>query len=125
MISCASDMNAMDELLDTNYKRYCCLDAEAAITICGIAGIDEKLIKVENKDGMEVVNVCKAWDDRKEAGRLEGIEIGKEEGKEEGIRAAINMCKNMEVTGQKVVENIAKAFSLPIETAEQKVSLYW
>ena len=62
---------------------------------------------------MEVVDMCKAWDDRKE------------EGKEEGICAAVRMCQNMKLPVQDAVEQLAKAFALTKEISEQKVNLYW
>lgn len=41
------------------------------------------------------------------------------------MRASINMCRNMGATMQNVVENIAQAFGISQEVAEQKVNMYW
>ena len=94
---------------------------ETARTICDIAGINSKWIKTIKSESMEVVDMCKAWDDRKE----EGKEEGREEGREAGICAAVKMCRNMKVSVQDAVEQLAKAFALTKEISEQKVNLYW
>lgn len=113
ILSCAGDKESMDKLLSGEKSRYSQLEAEAAETICDIAGIDMELLTTVKEDGTEVVNMCKAWDDRKG------------EGIEEGICAAVHMCKDMKLSVQNTIENIAKAFSLTNEVAGQKVRLYW
>ena len=70
-------------------------------------------IKCIDKNGKEVYDMCKAFEDERMIGR------------EEGICSAITMCKNMGIAMQNVIENIAIAFSLSKEIAEQKVSMYW
>lgn len=117
ILSCAGDKESMDKLLSGEKSRYSQLEAQAAETICDIAGIDMELLTTVKEDGTEVVNMCKAWDDRKGEGRSEGIE--------EGICAAVHMCKDMKLSVQNTIENIAKAFSLTNEVAGQKVRMYW
>ena len=54
------------------------LDLESAKAIRGILGvkIDLDKIKEKDKEGREVYNVCKAFDDYKEEGRREGKREG-------------------------------------------------
>ena len=114
MLSCAGDKDKMGKLISDNHERYSGLSEETVKTICDIAGINSKWIKTIKSEGMEVVvDMCKAWDDRKE------------EGKEEGNCAAVRMCKNMKLSVQDAVEQIAMAFVLTKEISEQKVNLYW
>lgn len=67
---------SMDELIYGNADRYTRLAADAAGVIFNLTGIDlNSLELIENEDGTEVVDVCKAWDDHKELGRREGVLI--------------------------------------------------
>ena len=98
---------------------YRMLSRETAIAIRQLTGMTFDLdeIKCIDENGKEVYDMCKAFEDE----RI----IGREEGREEGISLAIAMCKDMGVTVQNAVENVAKTFSLSKEKAEQKVNLYW
>ena len=76
VLSCAKDEKSMDELIYGNADRYTRLAADAAGVIFNLTGIDlNSLELIENEDGTEVVDVCKAWDDHKELGRREGVLI--------------------------------------------------
>lgn len=112
VLSCAGDKRKMGQIVTEN-DRYSRLPIEVAKTICDIAGIKMKLIGTVNEEGQEVVDMCKAWDDRRE------------EGREEGICAAVKMCKDFGVSVQNAIESIAKAFEISSEIADQKVKLYW
>ena len=53
------------------------------------------------KDGMEEVDMCKAWDDHKEAGRNEG----RQEGRQEGIFTSIkNLMESTKVSAIQAME---------------------
>ena len=94
---------------------YRMLSRETALAIWQLTGMTFDLdeIKCVDENGKEVYDMCKAFEDERIIGR------------EEGICSAITMCKDMGIAMQNVIENIAKAFSLSKETAEQKVSMYW
>ncbi len=76
VLSCAKDEKKMDELLTKNLDRYMHLSSDAVGTIFTLTGIDLSILD-NIKDGKEmgIVDMCKAWDDHKEAGRQEGILI--------------------------------------------------
>lgn len=98
VLSCAKDEDKMDVLLGNNLDRYRRLALDAVEAICILTGIDLEVIETRNdEEGMEVVDMCKAWDDHKEAGRKEGIK--------EGILVAIsNLMENTKVSAQQAME---------------------
>jgi len=72
LLSCSGDEKKMDTLIHANANRYHEIDADAANVINLVAGIDITLNKNINTDGQEVVNMCKAWDDHWNEGKIEG-----------------------------------------------------
>ena len=82
-------------------------EEEVAKAILGILDVNIDLTKYENKmkEGVKVY-MCKAWDDHRERGRLEGLQQGIEQGKEQvrkqvqeeqqsGLRALVNILSKM------------------------------
>ncbi len=110
----AGDNKAFHKAME-NCDIYRRLSRETALAIQQLTGMtfDLETIKCIDKNGKEVYDMCKAFEDERMIGR------------EEGICSAITMCKNMGIAMQNVIENIAIAFSLSKEIAEQKVSMYW
>ena len=76
VLSCAKDEKKMEKLFCNNRDRYRCLTSDVVEVIFILTGIDLSILeKIEDEEGMEEVDMCKAWDDHKEAGRREGIAI--------------------------------------------------
>ena len=74
VLSCAEDEEKMDKLLCANMDRYRHLALDAVEVIFILTGIDLNILdNIKDEKGMEVVDMCKAWDDHKESGRQEGI----------------------------------------------------
>ena len=82
LLSCAGDKEKMKEMMKTYPEQYDHLDEDSVRAMLGIAGIRVNLEEIRRKreDGKEVYNVCKAFDDYKEEGRLEGIQEGMQKG---------------------------------------------
>ena len=74
----ARDERRLNEVIssDETFKN---VDVETVAAINLFAGMD---IKIEKED--EVLNMCKAWDEHKNRGIQEGIQVGKREGIQEG-----------------------------------------
>lgn len=53
------------------------------------------------------------------------VEDGRSEGRNEGIKAAIEVCKNLNTTWEYVMEMLVKKFSLSKDVAENYMELYW
>lgn len=73
ILSCAKDEKKMNELLMENLDRYKHLAVDAVETIFTLTGIDLSILDNIKDEEAEVVDMCKALDDHKEAGRQEGI----------------------------------------------------
>lgn len=115
MLSCSQDKTVMRKLLEEKRNQYKNIDGATIRTIFDIIGIkyNSKIrAKIEEEEDM-----CKAWD--------EMMEDERQAGREDGLRAAVSMCKSMEVSLQNTIENIAKAFSISMEIADRKVRMYW
>ena len=104
MLACGKDEKRMERILQKN-PAYETLDIDSVRAIKGILKlkIDLDAIKVKNEEGREVYNMCKAFDDHKEAGRREGRREGKLKGEQE---MALKLVKNLMKT-QKVSFDIA------------------
>ena len=101
VLSCAKDEKKMDQLLRGNLERYRNLAADAVEVIFKLTGIDLNILENIRKDGMEEVDMCKAWDDHKEAGRNEG----RQEGRQEGIFTSIkNLMESTKVSAIQAME---------------------
>jgi len=101
VLSCAKSEKRVQELISENSERYEELAYDAAQTICDIAGIDVALIKEIKEDGREVANMCKAWDDHKKSGIIEGRKEGILETRKDSIQKLI---KNMSVTMEEAMD---------------------
>ena len=101
VLSCAKDEKKMDQLLRGNLERYSSLTADVVEVIFKLTGIDLNILENVRKDGMEEVDMCKAWDDHKEAGRNEG----RQEGRQEGIFTSIkNLMESTKVSAIQAME---------------------
>lgn len=76
MLSCAKDEERMGALIHDNRDRYSELDDEATRAISAMIGIEMKIESLKNGKEMEVVDMCKAWDDHWNSGKEMGKEIG-------------------------------------------------
>lgn len=86
MIKYANDEKRMEEAL-TRRSIYRELDHEAIKTIALFTGID---IEIDDKEDGKM-DMCKAWEDHKQAGKREGIREGRREGLSQGENNVI--CK--------------------------------
>lgn len=97
VLSCAKDEEKMDQLLSGNIERYRNLATDAVEVIFKLTGIDLNILENVRKEGMEVVDMCKAWDDHKEAGRNEG--------RQEGVFTSIkNLMESTKVSAIQAME---------------------
>ncbi len=110
MLSCAKNKKKMNELLNSNI-RYRKMDSKVAKNIATIIGQELKLEKET-----EVIDMCQAWDDWREEGRCEGIEIGRCDTKLEDIR---NIMENFNVT----VSQAMNCLKIPEVEKEKYLSL--
>ena len=98
MLSCAKDEIQMDALIHENKDRYSELDDEATKAINAMIGIEIKTDCLKNEKELEVVDMCKAWDDHWNSGKEFGRESGLKEGKEIGLSLFVNSMKeNMSI----------------------------
>ncbi len=97
VLSCAKDEKRMDELLTKNLDRYMHLSSDAVRMIFTLTGIDLSILDNIKDEEAEVVDMCKAWDDHKEAGR--------QEGRQEGILISIKkLMESMKVSAIQAME---------------------
>jgi len=94
MLSCAKDEVKMDALIHENKDRYSELDDEATKAINAMIGIEIKTDCLKNENELEVVDMCKAWDDHWNSGKEVGRESGLKEGKEIGLSLFVNSMKD-------------------------------
>ena len=50
---------------------------------------------------------------------------GREEGREEGIRAMVRTLQGLSLSRDSAAQSLENAFTLPPETAREKVDRYW
>lgn len=106
LLASSKDADAMDRIM-RKYFEGNLAEEEVAKAILGILDVNIDLTKYENKmkEGVKVY-MCKAWDDHRERGRLEGLQQGIEQGKEQvrkqvqeeqqsGLRALVNILSKM------------------------------
>ena len=93
LLSCAGDRKKMSNLLSENYERYNRLAPETAQTICDIAGIKRHCVQKAEEKKEEEVDMCRAWDEQEEWGRMKGLAQGRTEGKAESIRNIMDSLK--------------------------------
>lgn len=97
-LSCSSDKKKMEIILREN-PEYKVLDLESAKAIAGMLGvkIDLDAVKVKDGEGKEVYDMCKAFDDHKEEGRMEGE-------MQTFITVIKNLMSNQKITFETAVE---------------------
>ncbi len=100
MLKNASDEEKISEVVrsDEAFKR---VDVETVAAINLFVGTD---IKVDEKE--EVVNMCKAWDDHKERGRIEG---------------AVMFAKKLNMDDELIIKSIMEEFGITKDKAEEYV----
>jgi len=72
MLSCSGNEEKMNALIHRNEDRYSKLDADATQVINSTVGIEVKTERKKEENGQEVVDMCKAWDDHWNSGKIEG-----------------------------------------------------
>lgn len=104
-----------------NGERYEKLSSQAKILLLKLTNI-KKIPGVGEKELEEgEFSLCKAFEDMKEEGRIEG----KTEEKENGIRSALHIIKELNGTREQGIAALIKEYSLSKESAVEKVALYW
>lgn len=101
VLSCATSEKKLEALVRMHPERYRELAYDAAQTICDMAGIDIMLVKDIDKEGKEVANMCKAWDDHKKAGIREGRKEGIEETRKDVLQ---KLVKNLSITMEEAMD---------------------
>ncbi len=105
VLACAKSEKRLNTLIHKNKERYEELSYEAGQTICDIAGIDVTLIKEVKEDGREVADMCKAWDDHKKAGIIEGRKSGIKAGRKAGVKTGIAQARREDIN--KLIEKLS------------------
>ena len=108
------DRGKMAEMLRSSQIRFSELDQESVKAIRGITGAKFNLesIKWINKEGREVYNMCKAFEDN----RLEGVREGIQQGMQQNLE---NLMESMNIP----LEEAMKLLKIPLEEKEQYKSL--
>lgn len=91
-LSSGSDKKMMKKMLEQN-RDFRKVDQDTAKVILGILGVKYSVGKIKyiDDEGKEVYNVCKAFDDYREEGKLEGKQ-------EMAIKMIKNLMKNQKIT---------------------------
>lgn len=108
ILSCAKDEKKMNDLLHNNIERYRRLPADAVHTIFTLTGINLDTKKILDAEETEVVNMCKAWDDHKETGKIEGKASAL-------VEAIDNLIINMNLS----LEEACKAINSSVQRYEE------
>ncbi len=99
LLSCAGDRKKMNQLLTENQERYNRLTPETTQAICDIAGIKRHRIQKTNKEKKGEVDMCRAWDEQEEWGRMKGLAQGRVEGRLEGkVESICNIMDSLKIT---------------------------
>lgn len=85
------------------------------------------------KDGKELYNMCKAFDDMRQEGYDEGKrdgkragrKAGKKEERKEGIRILIQTVKNLGASKLAACEQLIQQYALKESEANEKIEMYW
>ena len=121
------------EKMEEHRDRYEDLSREAKILLSKLTNI-KKIPGVEKEEFERgEFDMCKAFEDMKEEGKIEGRAEGKIEGRaegkaeerENGIRSALNIIKEFSGSREQGISALIKEYSLSRENAMEKVALYW
>ena len=121
------------EKMEEHRDRYEDLSREAKILLSKLTNI-KKIPGVEKEEFERgEFDMCKAFKDMKEEGKIEGRAEGKIEGRaegkaeerENGIRSALNIIKEFSGSREQGISALIKEYSLSRENAMEKVALYW
>ena len=121
------------EKMEEQRDRYEDLSREAKILLSKLTNI-KKIPGVEKEEFERgEFDMCKAFEDMKEEGKIEGRAEGKIEGRaegkaeerENGIRSALNIIKEFSGSREQGISALIKEYSLSRENAMEKVALYW
>ena len=121
------------EKMEEYRDRYEDLSREAKILLSKLTNI-KKIPGVEKEEFERgEFDMCKAFEDMKEEGKIEGRAEGKIEGRaegkaeerENGIRSALNIIKEFSGSREQGISALIKEYSLSRENAMEKVALYW
>lgn len=114
ILKSASDEADMEEVLHKN-PRYRSLDNETVTMINLFANTG---IEVNEKE--RCTDMCKAWDDHRQRGIVQGIDIGRVE----GIQAAIRICRKLQ-SREDTMNSIRQEFSLSENQAAEYMKKFW
>ena len=114
LVANANDKNKMSEIIEKNMDAYI-LDRESIKAIFGILGIKEDINKYKKKteEGVKYI-LCKAWDDHRESGRMEGERTGRLEGERPFIEC---ICKKLRKG--KDINTIAEDMDTEVEVIQK------
>lgn len=100
----ASDRSSLDKVIDSD-EAFKSVDIETVAAINLFAGTD---IKIEKNE--EVVNMCKAWEEQKMCGRMEGR-----------IEGAVLFARKLNMDDEMIVKSIMEEFGITKDKAEKYV----
>ena len=75
-----------------------------------------KLKEVGKKEG--AWNMCRIVDQFIEQGRKEGVEKGRKEGEVKGIKALVKTLRELQISGEIILQKLMEEFHLPEEQAK-------
>ena len=129
----SGDKEQMKKKMEEHRDRYEDLSREAKILLSKLTNI-KKIPGVEKEEFERgEFDMCKAFEDMKEEGKIEGRAEGKIEGRaegkaeerENGIRSALNIIKEFSGSREQGISALIKEYSLSRENVMEKVALYW
>lgn len=106
MLSCAGNEEKMNALIHRNEDRYSKLDADATQVINSTVGIEIKTERKKEENGQEAVDMCKAWDDHWNSGKIEGHKEGHKEGQTELLLSIINKKIRKNLSLERIAEDL-------------------
>lgn len=116
-IQCASSEEKWDNLLRTE-EAFKNLDKESADTINTLTGLG---LDIKTSEEGSEIDMCKAWDDHKQSGIREGIELGRTE----GITILINYSKEFGVSYDNTKIALINKYNISSDEAEKYMSENW
>ena len=127
LLTNSKDEDAMDKIL-RKYFEGNLTEEEVAKAICGMLDINIDLTKYKKKVEKGVmVYMCKAWDDHKESGRLEGLQQGLQQLQEEqksSLNSLVNILSTIYSDFESIYNKIISDEKYSNITREQVLEVY-